>query len=97
MDIIITAPKHANQESLKDYYTNVLSKKYSKYPFVKKANVKIDQQDEGVKVSISLSLEKGKDAFAKHMDPLEESAFKKCLGKLRPQIEKYKQVHYHSS
>ncbi|MBX2816224.1 MAG: HPF/RaiA family ribosome-associated protein [Saprospiraceae bacterium] len=98
MDISIEAIGHANQSQLKEYYTNKLTRKYGKYDFAIRMNVKVkDMGKDGYEVSLNLQPENGAAMFARAKHSSENSALSEAMKKLNTQIEKYKEQHYHSS
>ena len=98
MDIKIEAPKHGNQTKLKAYYEEKLTQKYAVYDFVKSIDVKISAAAKGrTTVSLQCKPEKGKLLFASATHSNENKAFVEAMRKINAQIEKYKEVHYHSN
>ena len=97
MDIKIEAPGHPNQDQLHEYYTSVLNKKYKGYDFVKAIDVKVVKERNEFEVSLQLKPEKGTMLFAKDINENEKSALSAAIKKMNSQIEKYKQLHYHSA
>lgn len=98
MDIAIEAIGHPNQEQLKEYYTSKLSKKYGKYDFATRLDVKVkDLGKDGYEVSLQLHPVNGSTMFARSKHRSENSALSDSMKKLKTQIEKYKDQHYHSS
>jgi ribosome-associated translation inhibitor RaiA len=97
MDIKIEAPKHENQLKAAEFYTEKLTKKLGQYDFVKSIDVKV-KSERGIKiVSLQFKPEKGKMIYASGSDESENLAFKQALNNIKTQIEKYKEVHYHSA
>jgi len=97
MDIKIEAPQHPNQEQLKNFYEEKLRKKYGNYPFIKNIDVKVvNEKDEFKKVSLQIKPEKGTMLYAHHEDYSENTALNEVIRKMNTQIEKYKELHYHS-
>lgn len=95
MDINIEAPKHENQEALKAHYTKVLTKKYSKYPFVKQIKLRVVKEITGTRTAMHVEVEKDKTLYAEAIDHNEHKASYLCNKKISRQIEKYKEKHYH--
>lgn len=97
MDIKIEAPKHENQEQLIKFYSEKLQKKYGSYDFIKSIDVKIvEEADSHKTVAIQTKPEKGVMLYVKHTDANENVAVMGAIKKMNKQIEKYKEVHYHS-
>ena len=100
MKIIINATAHNNQESMREYYTEQLQKKFSKYQFINSLEVwvkKID--DKEYEVSMLANPKKGAKLFAEGESHNEQLAFTQVMKKLRSQLNKYKtaQNSYHST
>ncbi len=95
MDIKIEAPGHENQQRLIEFYTEKLTKKYGKYPFVKEIRVKVTAKNNLTNVSLQLSPEGGAKVFASTEHENEHHAFVETIEKTNVQIEKYKAKHYH--
>lgn len=97
MDIKIEAPNHPNQVQLTAFYRKKIEQKYGVYDFVKAMDVKINQDTKSTfKVSLQCKPEKGTLLFAADSNRNENKAFTEAMRKLNIQIEKYKEVHYHS-
>tara|TARA_B100000497_G_scaffold124483_1_gene159039 strand:- start:167 stop:505 length:339 start_codon:yes stop_codon:yes gene_type:complete len=96
MDIKIEAPQHGRQDQTKEFYTQKLNEKLGVYDFIKAIDVKIKTERGDREVSLQLKPEKGKMLFAKAKDKTENLAFNHALKSIKTQIEKYKEVHYHS-
>jgi len=95
MDININAKGHIHQEGLKEFYSNSIEKKYSKYPFVKTAKLNIRSFENGeIEMGLIMEMEKGGDLFAKAESGDEAKAFKSVIRKIDVQVEKYKKTHY---
>lgn len=95
MDIKIEAQNHENQEQLIKHYTQLLHKKYGKYPYVKSIDLKIDQTSQGIKVGMRIKPEKGNSLYTSTIDANEHSASRQTIKKMSRLIEKYKELHYH--
>ncbi len=97
MDIQIEAPQHEHQKQLISFYKEKLNKKYAVYDFIKMIEVKVRlEKDAHTTVSLQCKPEKGKMLYASHTHGNENKALMETIRKLNIQIEKYKQVHYHS-
>ena len=97
MDIHINASGHPNHTSVIKFYTQKIHRKYAKYPFVKTAEVMINQSKRGLyKVSICMDIEKSPKLYSVHSDESENRALQGAIKKMNIQIEKYKQKHYHN-
>ena len=98
MDLAIEAIGHPNQEHLREYYSSRLNKKFGKYDFAKRMDVKVkDLGKDGYEVSLSLQPVNGSTMFARSKNSVENRALADAMKKLHVQVEKYKQQHYHSS
>jgi len=94
MDIKIEAIGHPNQDQLSSYYTEILTKKYGRYPFVKIIDVKVTTQDELSEVKLMVQLEKAGKVFSSDRNVNENKSLQGAIKKMNTQIEKYKEKHY---
>lgn len=98
MDIKIEAPKHANQQSLQEFYSEKLNKKYGVYPFIKSIDAKVIRTNNGTyEVSLQLKPEKGTMQFASGSNNNEHTAFNAAIKKMNHIVEKYKEKRYNST
>jgi len=95
MDIKLEAPGHKHQEELRSYCTNILDKKFGKYPFLKSVDIKVITTDDHTKVSIMFKPERGVMNYISSEDANEHKAVNNAVNKMRIMIEKYKEKHYH--
>ena len=96
MDIKLEAPGHKNQEELRDYCSELLLKKFGKYPFLKAVDIKFIKEEDISKVSIMFKPERGVMNYVSEEDENEHRAFAGAVSKMRIMIEKYKDKHYHN-
>jgi len=94
MDVRIEAVGHKNQRQLISYYTELLTKKYGNYPFVKTIEVKVDTKDKLSEVTLLMQLEKGGKIFSSDSNENENRSLQGAIKKINTQIEKYKEKHY---
>jgi len=97
MDILIEAPGHENLDSLEKHFNKLLLKKFEKYEFIKKAKLKVsDEPQKKKKISLLLQVKNDQSLFSSDINSKENLAFNEVVRKINVQIEKYKQVHYHT-
>jgi len=97
MKIIINAASHNNQESMREFYTQQLQKKFSKYQFINSLEVWVKKlDDKEYEVSMLANPKKGAKLFAEGESHNEQLAFTKVLKKMRSQLNKFKTAHFKS-
>ena len=97
MRIIINATAHDNQESMREYYTEQIEKKFSKYQFVNSLEVWVKKiGDKDYEVSMLANAKRGGRLFAEGGSHNEEGAFSQVLKKMKAQLSKYKTAHFKS-
>ena len=97
MDIKIEAPGHKQQEGLKEFYLERLTKKFGDYKFIHAIDVKVKLDSEKkVQVSLQLKPEKGKMLYVTDHSTKENIALNNAIRKMNVLIEKYKEKHYRS-
>lgn len=97
MDIKINAKDHPNQIKLSEFYTQKLNNKFSSYPFITTMKVDVNKEKEQYKISLTAIPTNGNMMYANCFDRSEHIAFTKAMQKIKRQMEKYKESHYHSS
>ena len=96
MDKLIKIPAHPNHPEMMEFYSKKLDSKFSPYIFVKKAEIQVERNPFGeYEIALRLQLEKAHWLYCKDSNRSENKALHGVLKKMRPQIEKYKQKHYH--
>ena len=84
-------------EDLSDKFKSKISKKLGNYTFISSVRVNLRKENDLHLASLSLNLKKGEPIFAdSETDKGLTQAFDSTMDKVLKQIEKYKDVHYHS-
>lgn len=93
MNINIIAPNHENQQKLREFYTDELSKEYGKQTFLSRVDLHIkNEKDSITEVGLELFPRGGNPLYVSSKEANERKAYKSALAKMRVRIEKYKDL-----